>query len=63
MTLKSDAKFKEKLSFKHDIRNSVNFHPATQMFENFTSTGSFSPKYKGLRLKKYRGVIFHGTEL
>ena len=49
MTLKSDAMFKEKLSFKHDIRNSVNFHPATQIFENFTSTGSFSPKYKGLR--------------
>ena len=36
MTLKSDVKFKEKLTcnFKHDVRNSVNFHPTTQNFEN-----------------------------
>ena len=29
MTLKSDAKFKEKLTygFKYDVRNLVNFHP------------------------------------
>ena len=51
MTLKSDPKFKEKLtcSFKHDLRNLVRFHPTTQKFENFTLTGSFCPKYKGLR--------------
>ena len=51
MTLKSDAKFKEKLtcSFKHDIRNLVNFHPTTQKSENYTSVGSFCPKNKGLR--------------
>ena len=50
MTLKSDEKFKEKLtcSFKHDIRNLVNFHPTTQKSENFTLMGSFCPKYKGL---------------
>ena len=34
MTLKSDAKFKEKLTccftFKFDIKNLVNFHPNTQ---------------------------------
>ena len=32
MTLKSDAEFKEKLTcgFKYDMRNLVNFHPATQ---------------------------------
>ena len=65
MILKSDAKFKEKLtySFKHDIRNLVNFHPTTQKFENFTSRGCFCPKYKGLRQKKYKGAIFHDTEL
>ena len=59
MTLKSDAKFKEKLrcNFKHDIRNLVNFHPTTQKSENFTSTGSFCPEYK-----EYRGVIFHDNE-
>ena len=36
MTLKNDAKFKEKLtcSFKYDIRNLVNFYPATQKSEN-----------------------------
>ena len=32
MTLKSDAKFKEKLTcgFKYDMKNLVNFHPTTQ---------------------------------
>ena len=51
MTLKSNEKFKEKVrcSFKHDIRNLVNFHPTTQKSESFTSMGSFCPKYKGLR--------------
>ena len=47
MTLKSDAKFKEKLTcgFKYDMRNLVNFHPTTQKSENFTSMGYFRPKY------------------
>ena len=51
ITLKSDTKFKEKLtcSFKHDIRNLVNFHPTIQKSENSTLMGSFCPKYKGLR--------------
>ena len=50
ITLKSDTEFKEKLacSFKHDMRNLVNFHPTTQMSENFTLMGSFCPKYEGL---------------
>ena len=41
MTLKSDAKVKEKLtcSFRHDIRNLVNFNPTTQKLENFTFIG------------------------
>ena len=48
---KSDEKSKEKLtcSFKHDIRNLMNFHPTTQNSGNFTLMGSFCPKYKGLR--------------
>ena len=64
MTLKSDAKFKEKLTcgFKYDMRNLVNFHPTTQKSENFTSMGYFCPKYMRFELKKYRGVIFHDTE-
>ena len=60
MILNSDAKFKEKLtcSFEHDIRNLVNFYPITQKFENFTATGSFCPKYKGLRLKNKEELSF-----
>ena len=43
MTLKSDAKFKEKLicGFKYDMKNLVNFHPTIQKFKNFTSIGYF----------------------
>ena len=61
MTPKTDAKFKEKLTcgFKYDMRNLVNFHPTTQKSGNFTSMGSFCPKYIRFELKKYKGVIFH----
>ena len=64
MTLKSDAKFKEKMTcgFKYDVRNLMNFHPTTQKSESFTSMGYFFPKYMGFEIKKYRGVIFHDTE-
>ena len=64
MTLKSDAKFKEKLTcgFKYDMKDLVNFHPTTQKSKNFTSMGYFCPKYMRFELKKYRGVIFHDTE-
>ena len=64
MTLKSDAKFKEKLtcSFKYDMRNLVNFHATTRKSENFTSIGYFCPKYMRIEVNKYRGVIFHYTE-
>ena len=51
MTLKSDAKSKEKLTcgFEYDIRNLVNFQPTTQKSENFTSMGFFLFKvYIGL---------------
>ena len=48
MILKSDAKFKQKLTcgFEYDMRNLVNFHPSTQKSENFTSMGSFYPQYE-----------------
>ena len=61
MTLKIDAKFKEKLTydFKYGMRNLVNFHPTTQ---NFFSMGYFRPKYSRFELQKHIGVIFHGTE-
>ena len=64
MTLKSDAKFKEKLTcgFKYDMRNLVNFHPTTQKSENFTLMGYLCPNYMSFELKKYREVVFHDTE-
>ena len=57
MTLKSDQKFKEKLTFdfRYNMRNLVNVQPTTEKAGNFTSMDSFCPKY--LELKKYR-VIF-----
>ena len=65
MTLKSDAKFEEKLalSSKNDMRNLVNFYPTTQKSKNFTSMGYFCPQYMRFELKKYRGVTFHDTEV
>ena len=53
MTLACDGKFKEKLTygFKYDMRNFVNFHPTTQKSKNFTSMGSFCPKYMRFELK------------
>ena len=64
MTLKSDAKFKEKLTcgFKYDVKGLVNFHPPLKKSESFTSVGYFCPKYMRSELKEYRGVIFHDTE-
>ena len=64
MTMKSDVKFKEKLTcgFKYDMRNLVSFHPTTQKPKNFTSLGYFCPEYFRFELKKYRGFIFHYTE-
>ena len=54
MTLKSDAKFKEKLTcgFKYDMRNLVIFLLTTQKFENFKLMGYFFPKCKRFELKK-----------
>ena len=59
MTLKSDAKFEEKLTLgsKNDMTNLVNFHPIIQKSENFTSIDYFCPKCMRFELKKYRGVI------
>ena len=60
MTLKSETKFKVKLScgFKYDIRNLLSFHPT----ENFTSMSSFCPNYIRFEIKIYRRVIFHDTK-
>ena len=64
MTLKSDAKLKEKQNcgFRYDMRNLVNFHPTSQKSENFTLMNYFCPRYIRFELKKYREVIFHDPE-
>ena len=64
MTLKSDAKFEEKLifRFKND-KNLVNFDPSTLKVSKIcTVIGSYCAKYLMFDLKKYREVIFHDTE-
>ena len=60
MTLKSDAKFEEKLTLdsKKDIRNLVNFHPTTQKSKNFTLMGYFCPKYMRFELKNTKELSF-----
>ena len=65
MTLKSDAKFEEKLTLgsKSEMKNLVNFYPTSQKSENFILMGYFYPKYMRFELKKYKGVIFYATEL
>ena len=62
MTLKSDAKFKEKLTcgFKYDMRNLVNFHPTTQKSEDVFLMDSFCPKhtrYKNKNTKIQRSYL------
>ena len=61
MTLKRDAKFKEKMtcSFKYDMRNLVNFHPTKS--EDIFSIDSFCPKYTRFKLQKYSYLTWHWT--
>ena len=62
--MKSDAKFKEKLTrgCKYDMRNLVNFHATTQKSKNLFSMGPFCPLYASFELQKYRRVIFYDTK-
>ena len=65
MTLKSVAKFEEKLTLgsKNDMRNFVNFIVSSGKSENLESLkictliGYFCRKYVMFELKKYRGVV------
>ena len=63
MTLKSDAKFEEKLiyCFKND-KNLVILTWTLEILIISTLNGSFCAKYITFYLKKYRGAIFHDTE-
>ena len=61
MTLKSDAKFEQKLTlgFKNDMRNSVNFNASNGNSKNLHfGVLLFSIAYK-FQLKKYRKIISH----
>ena len=44
--------------FKYDMRNLVKFHPTTEKSENFTSVGSFCPKYMRFELKNTEELSF-----
>ena len=46
MTLKSDAKFEEKVTFRleNDMRNLGNFHQRLESVKNGTLMGLFCPK-------------------
>ena len=64
MTLKSDAKFEEKLTLgsKNDMRNLVNFNASSGKSENLHfDVLLLSIAYKVLA-KKYRRIIFHDTQ-
>ena len=64
MTLKSDAKFEEKLTccLENDMRNLANFHQSTESVKIGTLMGSFWPKQKINDLKIYRGVMCLDSE-
>ena len=64
MTLKSDAKIKENLTygFNYDTKKLVNFHPTTQKSKTFTLMSDFCLQNMRFELKKYNGVIFNNTE-
>ena len=62
MTLKSDAKFEEKLlcCFKNDKNLVIQ---TLETLKISTLIGFFCAKYLKFNLAKYRGVIFHETEV
>ena len=64
MTVKNDAKFEEELTcrFKTDMRNLANFDSTFKSLKICTLMGSFWTEYILFELKKYRGVIFDGSE-
>ena len=61
MTLKSDAKFEEKLTFglENKIKNLANFHQSTCKSKIGILMGFFCPKLKLFELKICRGVMCH----
>ena len=64
MTLRSVAKFKEKLTLcsKSDMRNLANFHASSGKSKNLHFDDYFCRKYIMSEPKKYIGVTCHNTE-
>ena len=64
MTLKSDAKFEEKLTcgLENDMRNLESFYQSTQKCQNWDFDGILLSKQKMYELKIYRGVMCHDNE-
>ena len=50
MTLKSDAKFEEKLTYwlENDMRNLANFHQSTRKCRNWNFDGMLFPKVENV---------------
>ena len=64
MTLKSDAKFEEKLAHgsKLDMTNLVNFNATSGKSENMHFDVQFCQYHIKFQLKKCRRVVSHDTE-
>ena len=64
MTLKSDAKFEEKLTLgsKNDMKYLVNFSTGSGKSEISTLLCYFCRKCIMFEPKRYRGVMCHNTE-
>ena len=62
MTLESDAKFEEYLTWglENEMRNLVKFYQSTRKSQNWDF--SSYPKQKMYELKIYRGVMCFGNE-
>ena len=60
MTMKSAAKFEEKLApgSKKDMGNLFNFHPTTQKSKTFAQMGYFCSKYMRFELKNTEELYF-----
>ena len=64
MTVNSDAKFEEKLTFGlgNDMRNLANFHQRTRKSQNWDFDGILLSKVEKYELKIYGDVICHDNE-
>ena len=63
MTLKSDAKFQEKLTCGLEMmRNLANFYQSTRKSQNWDFDGILSSKVEMYEPKIYRGLTCHGNK-